>query len=856
MTTPLRSSFGLAVCLALALAAAARGDAQTPQPMVLADFNHDGIPDALVVSTTGPTATIAFGSVPYGTFNAAAKAVTFPAGCTGSLSGLNTYLKRGGTQPRDVPGYTPQPAGSLQVADFNGDGFPDLAFFCGDSAGTMLGNGDGTFATAATLSGVASFSGIVGDFNNDGKLDIVVLSTVAGANGVSQSIQFLAGNGDGTFQEPVLSNLTENAYATMVGADLNGDGYTDLVLINSPQGAQTMEVLGNNKNGTFGTLYQGFYSASVSETIGSEGNLSLLTGNFFGAATTDVVVASAAQNGQLFGFQNTSSGTQFSFNDPVTVPVANLSGAAAGKFTGSAFTDVAVANGTNIAVLADDGAGNFAASYPTLTLASTSSLFSVADANGDGYADLYTAILDDSGVLSVAASVTTGSATATSKPFSLGIGTQAVSAAWNGNVNLLASTATGQQIVNGAVTVTAVTSSKNPSTVGDSVTFTVSVAGYVPIDAVPTGTVVLNDGATMLASGTLDGNGVFSYTTAALTQATHAITAAYAGDNYFAASTSAVLSQGVNHAPAVAPNLTWATPAPIIQGTPLSATQLDAAATDATGAAIPGTFVYTPAAGTVLAAGTATLSVTFTPADPLSFLPATATVNLVVEPSVGATITAPPTITPGSQASITVTLTQSYPVDLTGTLTIGFTRAGTPQLTDPSLQFAAGGTTLSFTIPANTTTVPPILLQAGTIAGTITVPLTLTANGVNVTPADLAPATIVVPAAAPTVSGMTITRGGDQLTVVLHGFSNTREVVSAQFHFTAAPGAAIGTPDLTLPADTIFNADWFNTEESQAYGSTFTYTQIFNTSDGAANIGSVDATLTNSIGVSASITAK
>jgi hypothetical protein len=90
----------------------------------------------------------------------------------------------------------------------------------------------------------------------------------------------------------------------------------------------------------------------------------------------------------------------------------------------------------------------------------------------------------------------------------------------------------------------------------------------------------------------------------------------------------------------------------------------------------------------------------------------------------------------------------------------------------------------------------------------------------------------------------------------MHGFSNTREVGVATFHFTAAPGATIGTPDLTLPVTPIFNTGWFDTTESDAYGSTFTYTQIFNTSDGAANIGSVEATLTNSIGVSTSLTAQ
>ena len=67
------------------------------------------------------------------------------------------------------------------------------------------------------------------------------------------------------------------------------------------------------------------------------------------------------------------------------------------------------------------------------------------------------------------------------------------------------------------------------------------------------------------------------------------------------------------------PTITWATPADIVYGTALSATQLNATAN------VPGTFVYTPAAGTVLDAGVGqTLSVTFTPTDTANYTTATA----------------------------------------------------------------------------------------------------------------------------------------------------------------------------------------------------------------------------------------
>ena len=77
------------------------------------------------------------------------------------------------------------------------------------------------------------------------------------------------------------------------------------------------------------------------------------------------------------------------------------------------------------------------------------------------------------------------------------------------------------------------------------------------------------------------------------------------------------------------PTITWSTPANITYGTALSATQLNATATTAAG--VPGTFVYTPAAGTVLPAGAGqTLSVTFTPTDPSNYTTATGNVSITV----------------------------------------------------------------------------------------------------------------------------------------------------------------------------------------------------------------------------------
>ena len=221
----------------------------------------------------------------------------------------------------------------------------------------------------------------------------------------------------------------------------------------------------------------------------------------------------------------------------------------------------------------------------------------------------------------------------------------------------------------------------------------------------------------------------------------------------------------------------------------------------------------------------------------------------VLPPTGAATLTGPATADPGSQPTATLSITNPYPLALTAEFSLSFASSGTTPVDDPSIQFSSGGRTYSYTVAANSTSVPPVQLQAGTDAGTITIMAKLMADGVDVTPAGLAPLIIVVPPVVPVISGTTITASGNMLTVVVHGFSNTREVSQAVFDFTAATGDTLATSMLTVPATTIFST-WYTDATSDAYGSTFTYTQVFNTSSDASTVGSVKVTLTNSVGTS------
>jgi C1A family cysteine protease len=155
--------------------------------------------------------------------------------------------------------------------------------------------------------------------------------------------------------------------------------------------------------------------------------------------------------------------------------------------------------------------------------------------------------------------------------------------------------------------------------------------------------------------------------------------------NYNTATKSVTLT--VNKA---TPVITWANPAAITYGTALSSTQLNASAN------VAGSFVYTPAAGTVLAVGTHTLSTAFTPTDTANYNGASATVTLTVNSAaVAPSITTQP-------ASVTVTEGQ--------TATFSVVAAGTDPL---SYQWYKNGAAISGATSASYTTPTTVAADNG-----------------------------------------------------------------------------------------------------------------------------------------------
>ena len=161
----------------------------------------------------------------------------------------------------------------------------------------------------------------------------------------------------------------------------------------------------------------------------------------------------------------------------------------------------------------------------------------------DGITSLGTATLNASGV-------------ATFSTTSLSVASHSITGIYSGNANFISSTSpTFNEVVNKASTTATLSSSANPATVGQAVSFTVIVAATLPGSGTPTGTVqFLIDGSNFGSPVTLTNGGAASPSTTSLAAGNHTVTALYSGDNNFATSNAPGLTQVIGQASIVRPD--------------------------------------------------------------------------------------------------------------------------------------------------------------------------------------------------------------------------------------------------------------------------------------------------------------
>jgi hypothetical protein len=339
-----------------------QGSSSVSSQYVAADFNGDGNLD-LAAPGAGNIVTVYLGTGS-GTFLAP------PTVDTGANNGLGITLM------------------GILAADLNGDGKPDLLSFGVDQndgdgyISVLISKGNGTFqAPSLDLGASMAVGGAVGDFNKDGKPDLVTVGF--------GEVAVLLGNGDGTFQaETSYTDTFQSAIAIGIG-DFNGDGNQDLIVAGrpsptSPGSAGALDLFLGNGDGTFG------FATNVA-TIANQ-PVALVVGDFNGDGKPDVAVAgvnSTGTDGDVWIYLgNGTGGFQAPIDIGIVGPPVDL---VAADFNDDGKLDFAVSTGSptnNVQIFLGDGTGNFSLKSTLSTGPGTGPSLIASDFNHDAIIDL------------------------------------------------------------------------------------------------------------------------------------------------------------------------------------------------------------------------------------------------------------------------------------------------------------------------------------------------------------------------------------------------------------------------------------------------------------------------------------
>jgi len=368
-----------------------------------------------------------------------------------------------------------------------------LGCFTTGVVSVLLGNGNGTFQPAVSFGsgGFGAVSVSIFDVNGDGKPDLIV------ANATSSVVGVLLGNGDGTFKPVVTYGSGGTGADSIAVADVNSDGKVDLVVANR------CDTTRNCEHGSVGVLLgngDGTFQAAVTFGSGGAFAVSIAVADLNADDKPDLLalnLCSTHSGGRCFG--NGTLGVLLNITRQLTSTslASSLNPSIYGQKV--TFTARVTTNGPQ---------------PPTGSVAFT----------WGGIYSIGFVTLNSSGV----ATLTKSRLNADSYP---------LTAMYRGDVNNLSSTsAVLNQLVLETTSAATITSSPNPSTVGQAVTFTAKITSPT---VTPAGPVTFTAGKTVLGTAQLTG-GKATFTASSLPAGSTVVTVTYNGDSNIAKSSASV----------------------------------------------------------------------------------------------------------------------------------------------------------------------------------------------------------------------------------------------------------------------------------------------------------------------------
>lgn len=386
------------------------------------------------------------------------------------------------------------------------------------------------------------------DLSGDGNLDLLV-PNFGTQSAPGTTVAVLYGNGDGTFQAESDVTVSTNPFYVAVG-DLNGDGIPDMAVTSDdgPSNFQGIDIVLQNPKGTF-TLAHQYQATAQDTTLHVPVPTFIRMADVNGDGFPDLVYTNSNYGSVavLYG-DGTGKFPQAPFEYPVGGSAYNLllsdvnHGGALDVVTGDGnASELTVLLNTTSAPTTLSSSGSPSVAGLSVTFTSTVSAVRGVTGAPTGSVTFY------DGATAIGGPVALSSGAAAFKTDSLTGGLHSITAQYSGDTNFSSSTSVPlAQTVTLATDSSAVASSLNPSIVGQSVTFTATVTNTVGGSVfVPAGGVTFLDGTTSLGVANLNSKGVATLNVTKLAAGSHNITARYGGNINFSGSTSLVLVQKV-----------------------------------------------------------------------------------------------------------------------------------------------------------------------------------------------------------------------------------------------------------------------------------------------------------------------